>query len=160
MVTGNTEATDWVQLKINDDLLNTEDAGGIGIFPPFYNRSGDNQNYKYIMKKRLLEEHADKCDPDMKNEMERRENKSLKKIDYGKNHKYPKFKLEMSYNDFERNKGFIFDMLGEEKDKYDMTDPEKQKLVISRMMDSDAKSSLNSIGIDKENLQKNLAKLL
>ena len=50
------------------------------------------------------------------------------KNDYGKSRDYPKFKLGMHFDDFEKNKEFIYDILGKDRDIYNMTEDEKQEL--------------------------------
>ena len=66
----------------------------------------------------------------------------------------------MSFDDFEKNKDFVYDLLGRERDKYDMTDKEKQELVISRLIDDEGKSKLKLMGIKKDKLKDNLNSLL
>ena len=50
--------------------------------------------------------------------------------------------------------------MGKERDKYNMSEAEKQDLVLSRMLSDEAKSKLKSIGINRENLEKDLEDLL
>ena len=66
----------------------------------------------------------------------------------------------MSFDDFEKNKDFVYDLLGKERDKYDMTEGEKQELILSRMINDEGKSKLRSIGIKKGKLKEDLDALL
>ena len=108
-----------------------------------------------------LKRHAERCDPDLRERRSNRDRRNLKKFDYSKTKDYPKFKLEMSFDDFEKNIDFfLYDLLGREWDKYDMTDKEKQGLVLSRMIDDEGKSKLKSMGIKKDKLKDNFESLL
>ena len=122
--------------------------------------SHDESFYNFKCHKEAVLRHAEDCDPTMKERMKALSKKNLKKFDYSKTIEYPKFKIQMSFNDFDKNKNFVYEIVRKERDKYNMSDEEKQELVLSRMINDEAKSKLKSIGIKKGKLENNLEDLL
>ena len=104
--------------------------------------------------------HAEACDPWLQEMMKEIKKNTLKSFDYGKVTTYPKFKIQMHFEDFNKNKNFIYEMVGKETDKYNMSEEDKQDFVLSRMLSNEAKSKLKSIGINRENLKNDLEELL
>ena len=61
--------------------------------------------------------------------------------------KVPTFKLAMSYTEFENAWSRVMDIVGEKNEKIKMKDSEKQKSVITRMIDNDMQHALLIYGM-------------
>ena len=108
-VTGSEDINADVRLVNNPDITDHEKT-----FEPYFNESGDETFYKFVDSKEEVKRHAEKCDPVLRNRKKSRDRRNLKKFDYSKTKDYPIFKLEMSFDNFEKNKDFVYDLLGKE----------------------------------------------
>ena len=96
-ITGQEDNTIPVRMAISDGADHSK------TYEPFYNETHVESNYLFKIHQECALKHAEKCFPTMRQKMNDLERAKLKNFDYSKNIDYPKFKIQMSFDEFDKN---------------------------------------------------------